>query len=360
MPQSNVKTVKAQLGEGKLKNLYYIFGKNVHEVESFTKKIIRAAVGDNEEFAINKLDGRHLDLSELSDMILMMPMMSDYNCILINDYNCEKPFENMSGLKSEDINKKLIEILKEIPPQTVVIFNVTGFEISVKTDYKTGMSIIKDKNKRLADHCAKVGELVECPIKSENDMAKDIAARVSARGSFISVENARRLAEMCMSDALTIVNEVDKLCSYAGKNEITPDMLENLVHRQSRVNFYKLADAVAAFNRRAAFEALDELMQDKDNRGAVFANISAPFIDMYRAACGRKYGRQVGDVKEDFGYVWEFKVKNAFRDSSRMSIKRLRECLSILRDTNMMLNSACNDEKTILEQTVTKMLMTSN
>ena len=121
-----------------------------------------------------------------------------------------------------------------------------------------------------------------------------------------------------------------------------------------------MVGAVAAFNKRAAFDALDELMQDRDNRGAVLANITGSFIDMYRAACARKKGRQISDVKADFGYIWEFKVKNAFRDSSRMSIRRLRQCIVILRDTNIMLNSGSCDEKVVLEQTVTKMLMTKN
>ncbi|WP_303835458.1 DNA polymerase III subunit delta [Ruminococcus flavefaciens] len=360
MPQTDPKTIKSELKKGELKNLYYIFGKNIPEVEKLTKQIIKAAVGDNEDFALNKLDGRYLDTSELYDMIQMMPMMSEYNCILINDYNCEKPRENMAGLRAEDLNKKLIEVLKDIPSQTVVIFNVTGFEIAVKTDYKTGKSTIKDKNKKLADLAAKDGALVECPIKTENELAKDIAASVSARGALISLDRARELAEMCQSDTLTIRNEIDKLCSYVGSGEITSDVLQNLVHRQSDVTFFKLADAVAAFNKRSAFEALDELMQDKDNRGAVLANITGAFIDMYRAACARKSGKQVMDVKEDFAYVWEFKVKNAFRDSSRMSIRRLRECIKILRDTNITLNSGGGDEKTILEQTVTKMLMTKN
>lgn len=360
MPQTDPKTIRSELKKGELKNLYYIFGKNIPEVEKLTKQIIKAAVGDNEDFALNKLDGRSLDTSELYDMIQMMPMMSDYNSILINDYNCEKPRENMAGLRAEDLNKKLVEVLKDIPSQTVVIFNVTGFEISVKNDYKTGKSIIKDKNKKLADLAAKEGALVECPIKNENELAKDIAASVSARGALISLDRARELAEMCQSDTLTIRNEIDKLCSYVGSGEITSDVLHNLVHRQSDVTFFKLADAVAAFNKRSAFEALDELMQDKENRGAVLANIIGSFIDMYRAACARKSGKQVMDVKEDFAYVWEFKVKNAFRDSSRMSIRRLRECIKILRDTNITLNSGGGDEKTILEQTVTKMLMTKN
>lgn len=360
MPQKDPKTVKSELKKGELQNLYYIFGKNIPDVEKLTKQIIRAAVGDNEEFALNKLEGRYLDTSELYDMIQMMPMMSEYNCILINDYNCEKPRENMAGLRAEDLNKKLIDVLKDIPHQTIVIFNVTGFEINAKTDFKTGKSIIKDKNKKLADLAAKMGALVECPIKTENELAKEIAASVSARGALISLDRARELAEMCQSDTLTIRNEIDKLCAYVGSGEITADTLHNLVHRQSDVTFFKLADAVAAFNKKSAFEALDELMQDKDNRGAVLANITGSFIDMYRAVCARRCGKQIQDVKEDFAYVWDFKVKNAFRDSSRMSVRRLRECISILRDTNIALNSGGGDEKTILEQTVTKMLMTKN
>jgi DNA polymerase-3 subunit delta len=360
MPQIDAKTLKAQLKKGELSNIYYIFGQNIPDVEKLTKDIIKAAIGDNEEFALNRLEGRYLDFSELYDMIQMMPMMSEYNCILINDYNCEKPRENMAGQKSEDINKKLIEAIKDIPPQTVVIFNVTGFEIALKTDFRTKKNIIKDKNKKLADFAEKNGVLIECPVKAENELAKDIAASVSARGSLISLDNAHELAEMCLIDTLAIRNEIDKLCSYAGKNEITRDILKNIVHRQSDASIFKLADAVAVLNKRMAFEALDELMQDKNNRSAVLASISNSFIDMYRAACARKKGKQINDVKEDFSYVLDFKVKNAFRDSSHMSIKRLRHCITILRNTNMLLNSSRSDEKTILEQCITKMLMTKN
>jgi len=357
MPYTDPKTVRAQLKKGELKNIYYIFGKNIPEIEKLTKQIVKAAVGDNEDFALNKLDGRYLDFSELYDMIQMMPMMSDYNCILINDYNFEKPRENMAGLKADDLNKKLMETVKEIPAQTVVIFNVTGFEIAAKSDYRTGKSVIKDKNKKLADHAAKNGEAVECAIKTASELARDIAASVSARGSLISLDNARELAEMCLSDTLAVRSEIDKLCAYCGNKEITSEVLHALVHRQSDVTFFKLADAVAAMNGRAAFEALDELMQDRDNRGAVLANITSSFIDMYRAACARKCGKGVDEVKNDFAYIWDFKVKNAFRDSSRISIDRLRECLKILRDANITLNSSAGDEKIILEQTVTKMLM---
>ena len=360
MPYTDLKSVTASLKKGELSNIYYIYGQNVTDVEKLTKRIIRTALGDNEEIALTRLNGRELDFSELYDMVQMMPMMSDYNVILINDYNCERPKDDMRGHKPEDFNKKLIEAVSEVPPATIVIFNVTGFEIKTKYDKKTRSTVIADKNKKLADLAAKNGTAVECVIKSPDSMAKDIAAAVSARGSCISLGDARELAEMCQFDTLTIKNEVDKLCAYAGSDEITRDTIYALVHRQSNVTVFKLADAVASMRRQEAYEALDELMADKDNRGSVLAVISASFTDMYRAACAKKAGRSVEAMMSDFGYIWKFKVENAYRDSSRMSIARLRKCIALIRDTAVKMNTSKTDEKTMLEQMITKMLIAKN
>ena len=73
MPQIDAKTLKAQLKNSELSNLYYIFGQNIPDVEKLTKYIIKTAVGENEEYALTRLEGRNLDFSELYDMIQMMP-----------------------------------------------------------------------------------------------------------------------------------------------------------------------------------------------------------------------------------------------------------------------------------------------
>ena len=59
----------------------------------------------------------------------------------------------------EDITKSLIEALKKIPQQTVVIFNVTGF------DLKNGKKTITGKNKKLVDFAAKNGIVCEQELK---------------------------------------------------------------------------------------------------------------------------------------------------------------------------------------------------
>lgn len=346
MALTDVRTVMTQLKRGELHNFYYLYGLNVSGVEALTKEIIKKAVGDNSDFALNKLNGGELNISEFRDMTEMMPMLSEYNCILVNDYNCDN--------QKEDTNKALFEVIKDIPPHTIVIFNITGFDV------KDGKKTVQGKNKKLADLAAKIGVACEQGMKTPNELAKEISAKVSARGSMITLPNARTLAEMCLCDTLLISNEIDKLCAYAGSNEITLEIIHKLASCYSDVTIFNLADAVAVFNKKAAFDALDELIEQRVSRGAILASIYGSFIDMYRAACARRSGKGIGDVMHDFDYKWEFKVKNAFRDSSRMSIERLRSCILILRDTAVQLNSTSCDEKTVLEQAVIKMLMTKN
>ncbi len=353
MPQIERKAVEAQLKRGELSNCYYIFGQDVSSVEKLTDKIISAAVGDDEALALNRLDGKALDISEFRDMTEMMPMMSEHNCILVNDYNCEE--------QREDDIKQLVDALKNIPPHTVVIFNVTGFEVKKKYDKKTRSYVIADKNKKIADIAAKNGVLTECAIKTPQELAKDIAAAVSARGGLITLPNAREIAERCLSDTLAIRNEIDKLCAYTQGSEITLEIIDSMVHRQSATTFFELADAVVAMNGKAAFAALDELMQDKKNRGAVLGNITNSFLDLYRIQLAKSSGKNAETVKQDFEYFSRgFVIDKLYRSGPRMNIRRLRECIAILRDTAVKLNSSGGDEKIMLEKMVAEMLLTGS
>ncbi|MGN0581019.1 MAG: DNA polymerase III subunit delta [Ruminococcus sp.] len=346
MAQIDPKTLMSQLKKGELQNFYYIYGQDISTVESLTAAIIKKAVGDNTDFALNKLEGGNLDVSKFRDMAEMMPMMSEYNCILVNDYNCET--------QREEVTKALIEALKAIPPATIVIFNITGFDV------KDGKKKIQGKNKKLADLAVKIGIACEAPLKTASDLAKEICTKVSVRGGMITLPAARELAEMCLCDTLMISNEVDKLCSYAGSNEITVDTVHLLVPRQNDVSVFNLADAVAAFNKKAAFDALDELFAQRANPNSILGSISGVFIDMYRAVCAKRSGKSLNDVISDFEYKWDFKVKNAFRNTSRMSVRRIRACITVLRDTAFKLNSSAADPKILIEEAVTQMLAVKN
>ncbi|MBQ6944947.1 MAG: DNA polymerase III subunit delta [Ruminococcus sp.] len=359
MAYLNIKELEAELKKGSFRRIYYIFGGDKAGVETATRKIVKAAVGGNEEFALTKLDGKRFDISQLEELVGQFNMMSEYNCILINDYNCEKPREDMRGKKAEDINKTLFSALKNIPDQSIVIFNVTGFDVEMQWDYKAKRNVIKskDKNKKLADFADKNGAVCEMPIKTPQDLSRIITNKAAAGGGAISLNNARILAELCLCDELVINSELDKLLAYAAGREITAEMIDELVSRRSDMTVYKLSAAVASFDAKSAFEAIDEMNITKDNRTLVFHAIFSSFNDLYRAACAKKSGISADRAAEDFGYFGRaFVMRNAFSSSSGMSIEMLRKCIIILRDTAVKMNSTACEPRYEIEQAVTRML----
>jgi DNA polymerase III delta subunit len=75
-------------------------------------------------------------------------------------------------------------------------------------------------------------------------------------------------------------------------------------------------------------------------------------LDLYRARAAINSGKTAQDVKDDFNYPKnvQFKVDNAFRDVSRMSVAHLRECMKILTETDVAMKSLKTDKQIFLRK----------
>lgn len=343
MPEANAKKIFSQLKNNEIYNLYYIYGQNIAGIEGLVKTLVRKTAGDYQDLALTKIKGKSIDVSQLADIIEIFPMLSDYNCILINDYNADE--------QKEDVNKSLVKLLKEIPSQTVVIFSITA------ADIKGGKKSISPKNKKITECVKKYGILCECPVPSKSELLKYIISSVQRNNCSISPECAGELADYCLDDTLTVNNEIQKLCAYVKNGAITSDIIKLLVCRQTDTDVYKLARAVCRFDKDAAFKALDELLAQRVERVKIIFAVSSAFVDIYRAKIAIQKNIPINQVCQDFEYPREFVVKNAFRDCSGISLPRLRKCLSILRDTALTLNSTSCSEKIVMEEAITKMLL---
>ena len=109
------KGLQEQLRQKRLSNLYYCFGSDTLAVENCVRRIIKAAGG-----SATRIDGTQPDLDALSDEVQLCPMLTDYNCIHIHDCNMET--------LREPQRKAMLALLEEVGPQTVLIFDVTGFK----------------------------------------------------------------------------------------------------------------------------------------------------------------------------------------------------------------------------------------
>lgn len=335
-----LKKIKA----GELSRAYYIYGDDVATVENASKAILKKHLGKNWRNEVTKLEGSELDLSTLADMTEICPMFSQWNAILINDLNAEE-------LLADDL-KILVGLISELPEYTLLIINITGFDV------KKGKKTVSPKNKKVADAISKIGIVCECARKTASVLVKTVCEKVQKRGSLINKKAAEMLVEACHCDSMLIENELEKLCAYRENEEITSGDIDDLVGTDIETDAFKLSAAIAAYNPSGAMEILHRLLEKKSEPVAVIAAVGMTFMDLYRAGAAMVSDKRVGDVAADFNYgKREFVVRKAFENSRRISLESLRGCIDLLRTADKKLKSNGAVPEVILEKTVTEMLM---
>lgn len=344
MPEINSADILKKLKAGELNNVYYIYGKDVLTVENVTKAVLKKALGKSWNSDCTRLEGKNIDISGLLDIMEINPMFADYNAILINDLNAEE--------LSADKIQQLTEAIEVIPDYTILVINITGFDV------KNGKRFFTGKNKKLADCIAKKGIVCECGLKTMPVISKSIMDTAQKQGCTISKRNAEKLAEYCLMDTMQIRSELEKLCAYRENEEIRSEDIDLLVSGQIETDSFKLAKAVTSLNAGQAFFLLDNLLEKRNEPVAVLSAISMAFLDLYRARAAMTVDKRQNDIVNDFKYKGrEFAVNNAYRDCRRISLENICRCICILRDTDRKLKHSSASQKIILEKALTEMLI---
>lgn len=342
MPAITPKDLAAKIRQGKLDNLYYIYGADLVQVRHLTASLVKKATGGNADMALTKFDGQKLDMDMLTDASRQFSMFAEYNCIQVHDLNAD-------SLREDEL-KRLLELVGEISGATVLILDITGF------DPKNGKKTPQGKNKKLIDCIVKHGLVCEAVQRTPQALAKELSALAEKQGCVFPTNCAEELVRLCMGNTLILRSELEKLCAYADKGTITIDMVREMTSPQLETTTFNLARAVISQKPRTAMAELDKLYAMRTERVFIVHAIASSFMDLYRAAAAIHAGKTAADMKQDFGYTFDFIVQNAFRDCRRLPPERLRHCVRVLRDLELKLNSTQADERILLEAAIVKML----
>ncbi len=343
---SDVELAK-EIRSGAISSVYFFYGKDIATLEAYTKKLVNKLVkADDATYNLHNLNGKNLDLSELSDICESLPMFAERVCITINDLDAD-------NLSDNDF-KYLCDILSDVPETTTVIIYITGVNIyNLKTK-----NALKTKSKKLVTLITKQGSVCEFAYKKPEELVKTVSDRVNKRGSTISKSSAQYLALQCLCNLMLINNEVDKLCDYTNGGEITNAIIDLLVAKQLDSNAFALAKSAVSFNGKRAMLLLDELYSQQIDSISILSAISMSFLDIYRARLAINDGANQANVIADFNYRnRDFVVRNAFRECSSIPVDRIRKCIKILADTDIALKSSRTSPRILIEQAISSMLV---
>lgn len=344
MPSLNETELKKQISSGNFARLYFLYGEEKYLVKHYTSLIIKKVVDPAfADFNFHEYEGKGLNFDELSQAVEALPMMSEHTLILIKDF----PADSLNSEASE----AFLSVISDIPETTVIVISAVNIDVNMKSG----------KGKKILTEIDKFGSSVMLSRADTNQLIKLIEKGAQSRGCSISHSDARYILTLVGDDMNIIINELDKICFYAGGGNISREHIDAVIVKTMQARVFDLTKALTAGNCDLAMGILDTLIAMKEEPINILGALITPYVDMYRAKAYVTGGLRAEDAAKDFNYKnKEFRLTNGARTASKYSITQLRTFLEVLNDADTLLKSAPTDGRIVLEQTITKLFLVSN
>ncbi|MBQ5890827.1 MAG: DNA polymerase III subunit delta [Clostridia bacterium] len=340
MPAITEKELIEDIKKADFKSVYLIYGNEDYLKKYYSSAIIKKAVTDFEDLNLHRFDSsvKVDDIIAAADAI---PMMSDYSCVSVCDYN----FASADETEVE----KLVDLISDMPEGCVLLLRLEQLSITPSKSAKA---------KKVFDAVKKYGALVELNLREEADLVRMVTKRAASRSVNLQPTGARYLIRVCGSDITNLFSEVDKLCDFVGKDGIiTEKEIDALAVKTPDEKAYRLINAVCARDVERVYTMLADLAAQCVDSIAIIAALSSAYVDMYRAKVAESEGKNAESIGADFGYGKNaFKLKYASQNARKMSVFTLRKALNILRETDIALKSTQLDPRLLVDKTVMQLI----
>lgn len=345
MPIITESDFAAQIKSGNFKNAYFIYGEEKYLVDHFTRQLTDKILQSkcNNSFNLQNFSSPELDIDALNSAVEALPLMAPFKCVRIFDLNLDK--------EPLDTVKKLKGIIADIPETTVLIISFPNLNLDLKRSSRYS-SFIKLFEKH--------GDVLNLQALSKTKLQRQIIKWAEKLSCTLSEKNAQLIIDKCGNNLLVLKNEIEKLCAYANRSEITSQIIDEVAVCNFEANVFELTKAIMAKNCDRAFEILDILLFKKEEPIAILSVMASSYIDMYRVNAALQSGKNIQAVAEIFDYKRKmFRLENA-QTQLKYDVnlkKSLRGYIDLITKTDVMLKSSRMDPKILLEKLIVKLVI---
>ena len=318
--------------------LYVLYGAESYLTEQYARKIADATVEPGmDAFNLQKFDGQTVTLSQLEEAVEALPLMAERKCVLVRDMDA-------TGAEAD----RLLELISRLPDSCVLVF----WQMTVQPDKR------KKAWQNFLDQAEAVGVVVNFEKKTPTDAAKMLVSGAKRRGCQLDPRDALYLVEQAGNDLNLLLHELDKLCALATDGAITRQSIDAAATKNLETRVFDLSKAILRRDAATAYALLHQLAVAREEPVAILGVLSSAYADLYRAKVAATAGQPADSLAADFKVYKgkEFRLRNAARDASRMSVAMLRDCLDILAKADTALKLSHSGDRTVLEQTVTQLI----
>lgn len=317
---------------------YVLFGNEHYMIKKYVKDIISSAVSDFYDFNVSRFE-TGASLSSIADAVSALPMMSERRVVSVADF----------AVDSSD-NASLIELVKDIPPSTILIFWFETTQIDTK---KTPEKI----SKFFQAVCNAGGVVCNITRKSKAELSQLLQKGAFKRSCTIDSATAHYICDTCGDDLSTIINELEKLCHYVGENgKITKETVDKVCSRSVEASIYNVSKMLLRGDLTGAVNAVDDLLYMNTDPASILNILSSAYVDMYRAFAAKSVSQKSENIAKDFGYFnTAFRLSDADKNLRKFDEASLTKALAILSDADRKIKGAKIDSRVMLEKAITEL-----
>ncbi len=186
------------------------------------------------------LEGRKLKLDDLARACEALPFLADLRVVAV--------YDALKHFKAGKEREALRDYLPQVPPACHLVFVEQGDV---------------DKRSSLFTYLKKHGELREFRPREGDDLLRWLVERARLLDTSLDRRTAKQLVEYAGNDSRTLINELTKLATFAGRGQpVTIAMVEQLVQDTQEHSLFAFIDDLSRRSTGDALRGLRGLLAD--------------------------------------------------------------------------------------------------
>lgn len=342
MAEINIAALKKLLAEEKDTAVFFVCGGDAFLKKRAVDMISDVYMPDEfPEFNYDKLDFQRCDFNTILGALTQMPQFSDRRLVII---------DNMVFTSVNDENLQFLCEAVERPVEgTVTVFR-TAHDVSGNDG----------AFKKFYDLCKKNAYALKLDTPDRNGLCDTLCEESEAVGARLKPNDAFYLIDRCGADLSMLVGELSKLAAFAGRKNITRQMIDELCPASLESKVFNISKAILRGRADEAFRLTENLLMQRNAPNEILSIMSGDFIDLYRAKAAKSAGVKSGVVAESFSATYKgkaFRVDNAFRDCNSYPLALLEKYIRLIFRAAVDINSARTDKNIRLEQLISELCL---
>ncbi len=234
------------------------------------------------------------------------------------------------------LNKKRLVILKEYYP-TAKEYEKSPISLFAKTEQD--FAVLAIINEKSCDLIASDSYFlsVDCARESDSYLAYYAQKKLEKAGVSLPSLAAAILAESCAGSMTRLSVEIEKLLAFSfGKEKITKEDVENLVHRDIEMQVFDLTDALSKRDSEKSLHILDVLIANNEKPQMIFGAIYNAFRRMLHVSLSAKNDQ---DLATELGVKSAYAIKKSRQAANGFTKKCLKMICDKLCDSDQKMKS---------------------